>query len=121
MGLTKTLLNIPWRNIIDNAPLIFEAAKKAYKTMNKNPVPSKELPGRRPEDAQSLTELMEIVDELRMNEIRQAKLISDLAEQVKALSEGLRVISFRLSLFMIITALSLLLSLFLVVKILFFS
>lgn len=121
MGLTKTLLTIPWRDIINNAPLIVEAAKKAYKTINKNPVPPKELPGRIPEDAQSLTELMEIVEELRLNEVRQAKLVSDLAEQVKALSEGIQAISVRLTLFMIIAVVSMLLSLFLVVKPLFFS
>lgn len=121
MGLAKTLFNIPWKDIIDNAPLIFEAAKKAYKTVNKSPVPPKELPGRKVEEVQSLTELMEIVEELKTNEIREAKLVSDLAEQVKALSEGIQVISFRLNLFLIIAVVSLVLSLFLLVKTIFFS
>ncbi len=121
MSLAKTLLNIPWKEIINNAPLIFEAAKKAYKTVNKEPVPPKELPGSKAGDNQSLTEIMEIIEELRINEVRQAKLVSDLAEQVKALSEGIQDISFRLNLFMYITASSLLLTIFLLVKIFFLT
>lgn len=121
MGLTETLLNIPWKNIVNNAPLIFEAAKKAYKTINKNPVPPKKIPGRKPEDFQSLTELMEMVEEMRMNEVVQAKLISDLAEQVKALSEGIKAVSFRSNVLMVIAGASLFLSMVLLIKTIFFS
>jgi len=98
MGAVTLLSSVPWGKIITYGPTIIETAGTLLESVKKrfgkkkDPQPSPE-----PVDI-SLSALAERISALEANEIRQAELISKMAEQLGSLSDALQVLSRRVAL-----------------------
>ena len=85
---------IPWVSILKNAPLIAEAARKIYEAIKEHRKSTKPPP----KQIENIVSSLNIrVESLENNEVEQAKLTSNIADQMEIYSNNLRVISLRVN------------------------
>jgi len=81
---------IPWRLLIDHAPLIVEAARRLY--AGPRPGPLRGGPGER----MTVESLQRAVEQLEARDAQHAELFADLARQVQDMTTALEVLRARL-------------------------
>ena len=107
MGIGVVVSKIPWKELLKAGQEIVEAARKLYETLkNIKDSPSKiaDLHGRADQIDQRIADLQS------KGTLLQADLISRLAKQAQALSDGLRVMAARVALLLCISVAALLLA-----------
>ncbi len=104
---------IPWDTIIKNAPLIAEAVRKFYKTIKEHGNSPKPPPKQIENIVSSLNKR---VESLENNEVEQAELTSNIADQMEIYFNNLRVISLRVNIVFLISIAAIILSLFVLVR-----
>jgi len=98
MGVLPVLSAIPWGKIITYGPTIIETAGVLLDNVRKR-FGKKKGPATLPENVDlSLAALAERVSALEANEVRQAELVADMANQLGDLSKALQVLSQRIAL-----------------------
>ncbi len=98
MGAVSLLSSIPWAKIIAYGPTIIETAGTLLDGVKKRFGKNKETqPAPAPVDL-SVSALAERIATLEANEVRQAELVSKMAEQLGSLSDALQVLSRRVAL-----------------------
>jgi hypothetical protein len=99
---------IPWKEIITWAPTLVKMVRNlkwdAAETESESPFDSRNLPA-------ALSQLHERVAQLEAHQMEQAEVFAKMAQQIQALSEGLRVLSARLMLLAFVAGLALITSL----------
>ena len=83
---------IPWRLLVDHAPIIVEAARRLY--ASSRPVSPEGRPGKRP--TVTLESLQRDVEQLEARDAQHAKLVAELAKQVQDTTRALEVLRARL-------------------------
>ncbi len=104
---------IRWVPILKSALLIAEAARKIYESIEKHRK-SPKPPSKQIENIVSSLNIR--VESLENNEVEQAKLTSNIADQMEIYSNNLRVISLRVNIVFLISIVAIILSLFVLVR-----
>ena len=79
---------IPWRLLVDHAPIIVEAARRLY--ASSRPAPLRGRPGERL--TASLESLQRAVEQLEARDAQHAELFAELAKQVQDMTTALEVL-----------------------------
>jgi hypothetical protein len=95
MSALGILSQIPWGKIVTYGPTIIETAGALLDSVRSRFGKKAGLPGGGTTADPSLQELLERVTALESNEVRQAELVSKIAEQLGSLSSALEVLSRR--------------------------
>lgn len=98
MGAVTLLSSVPWGKIIAYGPTIIETAGILLESVKKRFGKKKDAPSIEGQADTSLTALAERIAALESNEVRQAELVSKIAEQLGSLSDALQVVSHRIAL-----------------------
>ena len=83
---------IPWRLLVDHAPIIVEAARRLY--VSSRPAPLAGRPGER--TTVTLDSLERAVEQLEARDAQQAELVAELAKQVQEMTTALEALRARL-------------------------
>lgn len=97
----SAISSIPWKEIIKAVPLVVESARKFYLTRRGRSDAQKDTVI---EDDQSVARTEDRLRTLEDDATSQAEIVAQMAEQVEALSMGLRTLSVRATVFMWIGA-----------------
>lgn len=101
MPLVESLGTIPWKDIIIAAPSVVEAARRLYDTARRRTNHPEPRPAASSDDllavSNRVNEIQARLREIEAADERQAELITCIAEQTEALSQGLTVISARMA------------------------
>lgn len=98
MSALSVLSAVPWGKIITYGPTIIETAGALLESVKKRFGKKREsASGTEPADL-SVQALADRIAALEANEVRQAELVSNIAEQLGGLSDALRVVSQRVAL-----------------------
>jgi hypothetical protein len=81
---------IPWRLLVDHAPILVEAARRLY--ASSRPGPLRGAPGERT----TLDALARAVEQLEARDAQHAELFAELAKQVQDMTTALEVLRARL-------------------------
>ena len=83
---------IPWRLLVDHAPIIVEAARRLY--ASSRPVSSEGRPGKRP--TVTLESLQRDLEQLEARDAQHAEVVAELARQVQEMTTALEALRTRL-------------------------
>jgi len=83
---------IPWRLLVDHAPIIVEAARRLY--VSSRPAPSPGRPGQR--TTATVESLARDVERLEARDAQHAELVAELAKQVQEMTTALEALRARL-------------------------
>jgi hypothetical protein len=113
MSAGQIVSKIPWDKILKYGPSIVEAAGNIYDSVQKRWFPhEKEYNQKAPRNPSiSLKELVNRISDLERNEVEQAELVQRIAGQLNDISLGMKVISDRIMIALIISGLAILLAL----------
>ena len=103
MGFEVIITKIPWKEILKQAPLLVDAARKMIDAIKKDP-PASKITLAKKEDPIAIVQSE--IQGLKENEIKQAEIVSNLAVQVQAVSDALKIVSSRLTIFIGISIVS---------------
>ncbi len=81
IGWLTVLQNVPWSDVIGNAPKVAEGAKKLWGAMRKTPPAAEERAANPPSDAARIAALEAGVTDLNRQLLESAAIITSLAEQ----------------------------------------
>jgi hypothetical protein len=113
MRIGQIVSKIPWDKILKYGPSIVEAAGNIYNSVQKRWFPlEKEDNKKAPKNPPiSLKELAKRISDLERNEVEQAELVKRIAGQLNDISFGMKVISDRIIIALIVSGLAILLAL----------
>jgi hypothetical protein len=101
MPFTVSLGAIPWKVILTTMPPIVSEARKLYEVISKDRNTKNSSPTvgvtNLPEVSSTLSDLRLKVEEMEAHDAKQAELISQIAHQGEALSQGLQIVAGRMT------------------------
>jgi hypothetical protein len=101
MPFTIALGAIPWKMILTTTPPIVSEARKLYEVISKDRSTKNSSPTvgvtNLSEVSKTLSELRLRVEEMEAHDAKQAELISQIAHQGEALSQGLKILASRMT------------------------
>jgi hypothetical protein len=113
MKIGQIVSKIPWDKILKYAPIIVEAARNIYDSVQKRWFPYEKEYNKKTtrNPSVSLKELAKRISDLERNEVEQAELVQKIASQLNDISLGMKVISDRIMIALIISGMAILLAL----------
>ncbi|MGD1043915.1 MAG: hypothetical protein ABR936_01170 [Bacteroidota bacterium] len=113
MSAGQIVSKIPWDKILKYGPSIVEAAGNIYDSVQKRwfPHEKEDIKNTARNPSISLKELAKRISDLERNEVEQAELVQRIAEQLNDISLGMKVISDRIVIALIVSGLAILLAL----------
>jgi len=113
MKIRQIISKIPWDKILKYGPIIVEAARNIYDSVQKRWFPHEREDTKRSQKNPSITlkELAKRISDLERHEVEQAELVQRIADQLNDISFGMKVVADRNIIALIVSGLAILLAL----------
>ena len=113
MKIRQIISKIPWDKILKYGPIIVEAARNIYDSVQKRWFPHEREDTKRSQKNPSITlkELAKRISDLERHEVEQAELVQRIAGQLNDISFGMKVVADRNIIALIVSGLAILLAL----------